>query len=356
MAHRHHITLCVTPQASYTSPRRGRVTTNRRGQHSKEPEIQGTIFPAPNFNPVLDAELLGGALQGFGCDKDLLIDILTQRCNAQRLLIAEAYLSAFGRDLVGDLKEKLSNHFKDVMVGLMYPPPSYDAHELWHAMKGAGTDENCLIDILASRTNGEIFQMREAYYLQYSSDLQEDIYSETSGHFRDMLVSLVQGIREEGYADPATATQDAMVLWEACQQRTGEHKTLLQVMLCNKSYQQLSLVFQEFQNISGQDIVDAINECYDGYFRELLAAIVLCVRDKPAYFAYRLYSAIHDFGFHNKTVIRILIARSEIDLMTIRKRYKERYGKSLFHDIKNFASGHYEKALLAICAGDAGDY
>uniref|UniRef100_A0A8B9XRJ6 Annexin A10 n=1 Tax=Bos mutus grunniens TaxID=30521 RepID=A0A8B9XRJ6_BOSMU len=146
------------------------------------------------------------------------------------------------------------------------------------------------------------------------------------------------------------------VLWEACQQRTGEHKTLLQLMLCNKSYQQLCLVFQEFQNISGQDIVDAINECYDGYFRELLVATVLCIRDKPAYFAYRLYSAIHDFGFHNKTVIRILIARSEIDLMTIRKRYKERYGKSLFHDIKNFASGHYEKALLAICAGDADDY
>jgi len=29
-------------------------------------QVQGTIFPAPNFNPVLDAELLGGALQGFG--------------------------------------------------------------------------------------------------------------------------------------------------------------------------------------------------------------------------------------------------------------------------------------------------
>ncbi|XP_077702703.1 annexin A10 isoform X1 [Canis aureus] len=318
--------------------------------------VQGTIFPAPNFNPVADAQMLAGALQGFGCDKDMLVAVLTQRSTAQRLTIAEAYQSVLGRDLIGDLREKLSDHFKDVMVGLMYPPSSYDAHELWHAMKGAGTEENCLIDILASRTNGEIFQMREAYYLQYGSNLQEDIYSETSGHFRDTLMNLVQGTREEGYTDPAMAAQDAMVLWEACQQKTGEHKTMLQMILCNKSYQQLWLVFQEFQNISGQDIVDAINECYDGYFQELLVAIVLCVRDKPAYFAYRLYSAIHDFGFHNKTVIRILIARSEIDLMTIRKRYKERYGKSLFHDIKNFASGHYEKALLAICAGDAEDY
>nr|KAF6479026.1 annexin A10 [Molossus molossus] len=298
--------------------------------------VQGTIFPAPNFNPTIDAQMLGGALQGFGCDKDMLINILTQRCNAQRLMIAGAYQSMYGRDLIGDLKEKLSNHFKDVMVGLMYPPPAYDAHELWHAMKGAGTEENCLIDILASRTNGEIFQMREAYCLR------KEIHT--------------YGSREEGYADPAMAAQDAMVLWEACQQKTGEHKTMLQMILCNKSYQQLWLVFQEFQNISGQDIVDAINECYDGYFQELLVAIVLCVRDKAAYFAYRLYSAIHDFGFHNKTLIRILIARSEIDLMTIRKQYKERYGKSLFHDIKHFASGHYEKALLAICAGDAEDY
>ncbi|KFO30866.1 Annexin A10 [Fukomys damarensis] len=285
----------------------------------------------------MDAQMLGGALQGFDCDKDMLIDILTQRSNAQRLMIAEAYQSMYGQDLIANLKEQLSSHFRDVMVGLMYPPPSYDAHELWHAMKGAGTDENCLIDILASRTNAEIFQMREAYCLQYSTNLQEDIYSDTSGHFRDTLMNLVQ------------------VLWEACQQKTGEHKTMLQMILCNKSYQQLWLVFQQFQSISGQDLVDAINDCYDGFFQQLLVAIVLCVRDKPAYFAYRLYSAIHDFGFHNKTVIRILIARSEIDLLTIRKRYKERYGKSLFHDIKNFASGHYKKALLAICAGDMED-
>uniref|UniRef100_A0A7M4EVT8 Annexin A10 n=1 Tax=Crocodylus porosus TaxID=8502 RepID=A0A7M4EVT8_CROPO len=189
-----------------------------------------------------------------------------------------------------------------------------------------------------------------------SYDLQQDIYSETSGHFRDTLMNLAQGIREDGYADPAMAAQDATVLWDACQQKTGEHKNMLQMILCNKSYQQLWMIFQEFQNIAGQDLVNAINECYDGYFQELLAAIVLCVRDKPSYFAYRLYNAIHEFGFHNKTIIRILIARSEIDLLTIRQRYKERYGKSLFHDLKHFASGHYEKALLAICAGDAEDY
>ncbi|OCT99649.1 annexin A10 [Xenopus laevis] len=318
--------------------------------------IQGTIVPNPSCDPVIDAQMIGGALQGFECDKDVLIDILTQRSNAQRIMIAEAYGNLYGADLLGVLKDNLDGHFKEVITGLMYPPPSYDAHDLWHAMKGPGTDENCLIDILALRSSTEIFQIKEAYVLQYNNNLDQDIYSETSGHFRDALMNLVQGVREEGYADPALAAQDAMVLWEACQRRTGEHKNMLQMILCNKSHQQLWLVFQEFQNISGQDIAAAISECFDGYFQQLLLAIVSAVRDKPAYFAYRLYNAIHDFGFHNKTIIRILVSRSEIDLMNIRQKYKETYGKSLFHDIKHFASGHYEKALLAICAGDTQDY
>lgn len=29
-------------------------------------QVQGTIFPAPIFDPMMDAQMLGGALQGFG--------------------------------------------------------------------------------------------------------------------------------------------------------------------------------------------------------------------------------------------------------------------------------------------------
>lgn len=40
---------------------------------------------------------------------------------------------------------------------------------------------------------------------------------------------------------PLLACMMFQVLWEACQQKTGEHKTMLQMILCNKSYQQLWL-------------------------------------------------------------------------------------------------------------------
>lgn len=50
-------------------------------------------------------------------------------------MTAELILCVFVKDLMTDLKDNLSHHFKEVMVGLMYPPASYDAHELWHALK-----------------------------------------------------------------------------------------------------------------------------------------------------------------------------------------------------------------------------
>jgi hypothetical protein len=39
-------------------------------------QVQGTIFPAPNFNPIIDAQMLGGALQGFGKSRNFSFVII----------------------------------------------------------------------------------------------------------------------------------------------------------------------------------------------------------------------------------------------------------------------------------------
>ncbi|XP_038648058.1 annexin A10-like isoform X4 [Scyliorhinus canicula] len=268
---------------------------------------EGTIFPATDFNPGVDAEVLASALQGMECNKDDLIEILTQRSNAQRLIIAQIYNDSYGQDLVTDLKEKLSNHFQEVIVGLMYPLAFFDAYQLRNAMKGIGTDENCLIEILASRTNDEINAINEVYLMQFDVPIQFDVESETSGHFRDALVILTQGAREEGYEyeDQEMATQDATFF--------------------NNSNSYLT-------KILNKQSPSAVKEIFRNYLLQL------------------------DLGFHNKTIIRILISRSELDLMNIKRNYKERYGNSLNQDIRQNASGHYEAALLAISTGDAEDY
>ena len=55
----------------------------------------------------------------------------------------------------------------------------------------------CLIEILASRTNAELLQLKAAYKKDLGRDLEKDLESDTSGHFKKLLLSLVNGCRDE---------------------------------------------------------------------------------------------------------------------------------------------------------------
>ena len=150
------------------------------------------------FDPKADADLLRNSMKGLGNDKETIINVATSRTNQQRLQIRDAYKSAYGRDLIADLKSELSGHLKDTLIAMFYHPIDYDCLSLRAAMKGIGTDEDTLIEIIATRPGYMIKQIIERYpVIVEGRNLVEDIKSETSGAFRRLLVSLLQGSRSD---------------------------------------------------------------------------------------------------------------------------------------------------------------
>uniref|UniRef100_A0A8C7ZF97 Annexin n=1 Tax=Oryzias sinensis TaxID=183150 RepID=A0A8C7ZF97_9TELE len=320
-------------------------------------QLRPTIRPASDFDPAADAQALRKAMKGFGTDEDTIIDIVTQRSNAQRQEIRQTFKSLLGRNLMKDLKSELSKNLERLIIGLMMTPAEFDAKMMKKAIEGAGTDEHALIEILVTRSNEEIQAMNSAYQSAYNTSLEEDIQSDTSGHFCRILVSLVQGAREEGQADLERADADAQELANACNGESDDMEMKFMSILCTRSFPHLRRVFQEFVRHTNKDIEQIIKKEMSGDVKHAFYAIVRSVKNQPSYFADRLYKAIKGLGTDDRALIRIMVSRSEIDLFNIRKEFKEAHDVSLHEFIQvetmiGDTSGDYRKTLLILCGGE----
>lgn len=308
-----------------------------------------TLRPAQNFNAENDAKILRKAMKGFGTDEKAIIDILGHRSNDQRQQIKAMFKTCFGKDLIHDLKSELGGRFEDTVIGLMMKKDEYDAYELKRAMRGLGTDEDAMIEILCSRSNAEIRAINAAYKLLYRTNLENDIMSDTSGHFKRLMVSLANGNRMENQpVDMNKANSDAQALLQAGEKRWGTDESQFNAVMASQSYEQLRAVFDAYQKLSGRDMEKVIKSEMSGNLELGMLAIIKCVKNRPAYFAEKLYKSMKGAGTDDRTLIRVIVTRCEVDMVQIKQEFQKMYGQSLEQFVRDDISGDYKRMMLAL--------
>lgn len=312
---------------------------------------KGTVKAIANFNASEDAETLYKAMKGLGTDEDAILQLLTARSNSQRQQIKATYKTLHGKDLVQDLKGELGGKFESLIVALMFPPVAYDVTTLRNAIKGAGTDEKVLVEILSSRTAKQIKDIVAAYREEYDDNLEEDVAGDTSGHFKRLLVILLQATRQQGIQN-GIIDSDAQALFKAGEEKFGTDEQQFVTILGNRSAEHLRKVFAAYMKLAGYEMEESIQRETSGNLRDLLLAVVKCARSVPAYFAETLYSAMKGAGTDDQTLIRVMASRSEVDMMDIRTEFRRMFACSLHSMIMGDTSGDYRKALLLLCGGD----
>ncbi|XP_060893736.1 annexin A1a [Labrus mixtus] len=309
---------------------------------------EGTVTAAPNFSPDGDAAVLEKAIKTKGVDENTIIEILVKRSNEQRQQIKEVYQKASGKPLESALKSALKGDLEDVVLALLKTPAQYDAHLLKGAMKGVGTDEETLIEVLASRNNREILDIKKAYKEEYKKDLEDDIKGDTSGDFRAALFELCKANRTEGVCEQMIDS-DARALYEAGEGRKGTACSVFIDVLITRSAPHLRKVFERYSKYSKVDVAKAIDLELKGDIESCLTAVVKCAGSRPAFFAEKLHLAMKGKSPQKNALTRIMVSRSEIDMKRIKEEYKKNYGKTLYLEILDDTKGDYEKILLALC-------
>ncbi|XP_015883699.1 annexin D5 [Ziziphus jujuba] len=128
-----------------------------------------------------------------GTDEKTFIHIFSERSRAHLAAVSSAYRDTYG-SLKKAVKSETSGHFEHGLLTILRSaenPAKYFAKVLHKAMKGLGTDDTTLIRVIVTRTEIDMQYIKAEYAKKYRKTLNDAVHSETSGHYRTFLLSLL---------------------------------------------------------------------------------------------------------------------------------------------------------------------
>ena len=295
-----------------------------------------------------DVEVLSNSIKGKKKDETQLIKLIIERTNEDRRKSMSSYNSIYNSDLIEDLKKELSGDFEDAVLPLFYDPIDYDCMELKKAMKGLGTYEGTLIEIITNRDNSAIRQIKERYPIVNSgSDLIKKVKDDTSGNFKNTLVALLEESREEDITSSKPENEKyARKLYE-----NVKEATFLEIFT-QRSQADFIEINNIYYEIAGKTLLDTVQNKFQGDFKNVLVGIYFAMVNPAQYFAKRIHDSIYGLGTYENTLIRVIVTRNEKDLYLIREVYKLMYDADMVEDIKDDTSGNFRVLLVSLVLGE----
>ena len=218
-------------------------------------------------------------------------------------------------------------------------------------MHRLGTNEATLIEIIATRPTHQLYQDRMLFQQLYNKDLVKYVESETSGHFRKVLVAMLQCQRHENDypINHQELQMEAQRLYSAGAGRWGTDESMFTRIFATRSPCEIATIAQIYRQISGVDLYTSLQKEFSGNVEKLLKAIFYASINTPEWFATRVRNALEGAGTKDTQLIRIIVSRAEIDLREIKQAYYRLYGRDMVSDIRSDTKGDYKKILTEIC-------
>lgn len=309
--------------------------------------------------PECYAKVFNEAIRGAGTDCKAVVRLMVTLDHEMMAKTRDAYMRLFKRDLLKAITSefKVSGDFKRICEGLVTKHPSkiqkeitdeeYDNEiDLMHkAVKGLGTDEKAIVELLCNKTHEQINEFKLKYQLKFNQMLKDRLREETTGLFENKYFrETIQGLLTDREEQIAVYLKEAFGGWTASKDDWG-----LISMLVHRTPAQMKEIKKQYMITYGSDLVQDIRKNCMGDYENALVALVV---ERERTVARGIKAAIK--AWSNKTtqgsLIALLTNRDE-DMPNLRKAFmKEFDNKSLQGVIKKECEGLFAECLVSLCS------
>jgi annexin A7/11 len=360
------------PQQGYPAPPPGQYGAPQQGQYAAPPPHgqygappQQGGFGGPPTQPSLgygpqqvanidvsrDVEVIRKAMKGFGTDEKALIGALAKKDPMQINTIRAQYDQRLMRNMVQDLEKETSGYFAKGLAEIARGPLISDCYNLMEAMKGMGTKEVILDDILIGRSNADINAIKQKYQELFQRPLQRDLQGDLSAGTEQMYDMIVAARRAEDShpVNPQEIEQAVTDLQAGMGGFASKNVPQVCQILTSKNDAQLKAIAQSYQQRFQKSLDGVIKNAFSGHMEDALRLLLHRATNRPEAEAVRLEETMAGMGTKDELLVqRVVRCHWDRNFMNqVSNAYKQVYKKDLIKRIEGETRGDYEKLLVA---------
>ncbi|KAF2257652.1 Annexin, partial [Lojkania enalia] len=329
------------------------------GAPGQAPPMGPPTQPSLGYGPMqtaqidvsADVEGLHKAMKGFGTNEKELIRILAKKDPIQVNTIRTSYNQRLMKDLIRDLEKETSGYFEKGLVAIARGPLANDAYTLYDAIKGAGTDEQVIDDVLIARSNADINAIKAEYANIFKKTLESDLRGDLSMGTQDMYMLIISARRNEDSIGvfAQQVDQDVTALQDALGSLIGKNSSRVCEVLLTKNDAQVRAICSAYSQRYGKTLDKVIKSKFSGHMEKALCLFIERANNRAVSDAIQLEDAMAGMGTKDKLLVQRVV-RAHWDrqhMQQVRTEFQKKYGKDLVARIKGETSRYYEDLMVA---------
>ena len=196
-----------------------------------------------------EAEALYRAMKGFGTDERTLIRILSKKDPLQMALLVNTFGHRYGKSLQSWVESETSGYFRDALVALIRGPLAQDVYNAHRALKGLGTREGLLNDVVLSRSNADLNAIKQEFQRVHRRPLDQEVREDLSLKTEKLFDMVLAARRAEESAPvlPQQVERDVTDVYQATEARVGADQLTVCGIFASRSDGQLRAVAHAYE-------------------------------------------------------------------------------------------------------------